>query len=96
MASHSGGPWTPGWCRRLAEVDEDVAYRGRVGDEGDDAHLGAAERTHQREHFVDASQKQRPGVSVSATMDATSDCVTLEGLPVTSRLRSQSRSRRPH
>jgi ABC-type transporter Mla maintaining outer membrane lipid asymmetry ATPase subunit MlaF len=51
----------PGWCRRLAEVDEAVAYRGRIGDEGDDAHLGAPQRTPEREHFVDAAEQQRPG-----------------------------------
>jgi hypothetical protein len=28
----------------FAEVDEDVVDRGRVGDEGDDPHLGATER----------------------------------------------------
>jgi hypothetical protein len=48
-------------------VDEDVAHGGGVGDEGDDAHRAIAVEAHQREHFVDAGQQQRPGVAGRAT-----------------------------
>jgi len=43
---HSGGPsgGDDRWADRRAEVGEDLAHGGRVGDEGDDAHLRAAER----------------------------------------------------
>jgi hypothetical protein len=40
----AAGGRDPGWCRRLTEVVEDVAHGRAVGDEGDDPHLGAAER----------------------------------------------------
>ncbi len=33
----TAGGRDPGWRDRLAEVGEDVAYRGRAGGEGDDA-----------------------------------------------------------
>jgi hypothetical protein len=49
-------------------MDEDVVDRGRVADEGDDAHLGAAERAHQGEDFIDAGEQQRPGVAGSVAM----------------------------
>jgi len=49
-------------------VEEDVADRGRVGDEGDDAHRAATVGTHERENFVDAGEQQRAGVAGSATM----------------------------
>jgi hypothetical protein len=64
----AAGGCDPGRCRRLAEVDEDVAYRGRVGDEGDDAHRAATVGTHEWENCVDAGEQQRPGVAGSATM----------------------------
>ena len=50
----------------LTQVDEDVVNRGRVGDEGDDAHRGAIQRARQWEHFIDASHQQRPGVADGA------------------------------
>jgi len=47
----------PRWCRRLAKVDEDVVDGRRVGDESDDAHVGAAEWTHQWEDFIDTGEQ---------------------------------------
>jgi len=41
----AAGGRDPRWCRRLAKVDEDVVDGRRVGDESDDAHVGAAEWT---------------------------------------------------
>src|SRR5512144_2596311 len=40
----------------------------RVGDEGDDTHVGAAERTHDREDFVDAGEQPRPAVAGGASV----------------------------
>lgn len=42
VAALSGGR-DAGWHGRLAEVDEDVADGGRVGDEGDDPLFAAAQ-----------------------------------------------------
>jgi hypothetical protein len=47
----------------FAEMDQDVAHGRGIGDEGDDAHLGATHGAHQREHFVDAGEHQRPRVA---------------------------------
>lgn len=60
------GGCDPGWCRRHAAVGEDVVKRGQVDDDGDDASLGGALGTQEREHVVDARQRQRPGVAGSA------------------------------
>jgi hypothetical protein len=49
-------------------VEEDVADGGRIGDEGDDPHLGATERAHQRKSFLDASEQHGPGVTGGATI----------------------------
>ena len=57
-----------GWRDRLTEVDEDVAHGRAVGDEGDDPHLGAAERAAEWEDLIDAGQQQCPGVAGSAPM----------------------------
>ena len=50
------------------EGNEDVAHGGGGGDEGDDAHRAATDRTHQREHCVDAGHQQRPSVAGGTTM----------------------------
>jgi hypothetical protein len=57
-----------GWRRRLTEVGEDVASRGGVTDKGDDPHIGAAERAHEWENFVDAGEQQRQGLAGGAAM----------------------------
>jgi hypothetical protein len=49
--------------RGFAEVDEDVAHRGRVGDEVDDARLGPTQGAHPRKHFMDAGEQQRRGTT---------------------------------
>ncbi len=59
----AAGGREPGWCRRLTEVVEDVAQGRAVGDEGDDPHLGAAERAAQWEDLIEAGQRQRPGLA---------------------------------
>lgn len=46
-------------ARWVAEATEDAADRGRVSDQGDDAHLGTTRRIQQREHFVDAGEPSR-------------------------------------
>jgi hypothetical protein len=56
-----------GWRDRLAEVDEDVAYRCRLGDEGDDPHVGAAERVAEWEDLIDAGEQQHPRPDSFAT-----------------------------
>jgi hypothetical protein len=49
-------------------MGKDRANGCGIGEESDDAHLGATNGAHQREHFVDASQQQRPGtVECNAT-----------------------------
>ena len=62
----------PGWCRRLAEVGEDGAHGGGVGDEGDDPHLAPTLRAQEREYCVDAGQQQRPGVAGGAAVGGSS------------------------
>ena len=71
----------PGWRdgrRRggFAEMGKDRAHGRGIGEESDDAHLGATHGAHEREHFVpqgfpsviDAGEQQRPGVAGSAPM----------------------------
>jgi hypothetical protein len=59
---HSGGPraraiWGGGG---FADVLQDGPNVHRLGDEGDDAHLGAALRAGQRKRLVDARQQHHP------------------------------------
>jgi len=42
------------------EMEEDALYGGGEGDEGDDAHLTAADGAEEREHLVDAGQELGP------------------------------------
>ncbi len=65
-----------GWRDRLAEVDEDVAYHCRLGDEGDDPHVGAAERLAEWEDLIDAGEQQHPRADSFGTRrcDWTNDC----------------------
>jgi len=44
-----------------AEVLKDAAQRGELDDEGDDAHLGAAEAAQQRIDLVDLADELAPG-----------------------------------
>jgi hypothetical protein len=47
-----------------AGADAKGVARGQaVGDEGDDPHLGAAERAAEWEDLIEAGQQQRPGVA---------------------------------
>jgi len=48
------------------------AWRGRLCDEGDDSNLDAALGAGEREHFVDAREQQRPGISGYPADDASS------------------------
>jgi hypothetical protein len=43
-------------------------YRGRVGDEGDDAHRSATVGAPEQEYFVDAGELQRPGMASGAAV----------------------------
>jgi len=62
-AGRASGRRDARWRGGFAEVEEDVADRGCVGDQGDDPHRGAAPGTHQLEHLIDAGERQRPGVA---------------------------------
>jgi hypothetical protein len=73
-------------------VDEDIADCGRVGDEGDDAYVGAAERTHERENFVDAREQPRQayraarrwaGSAAGSGLGAGGEVVAASARPVT-------------
>src|SRR5450830_193343 len=44
------------------DVLQNFPHLGPVGDEGDEAHLGAAQWAQQREHLVDAGDQRRPQV----------------------------------
>ena len=57
--------WTPRWGHRRrsvreVQVEEDRLDRGRVGEEGGDLHLPAANRTHERQHLEDAGEELGP------------------------------------
>ncbi len=52
----------------FAELEEDVADAGRLGDESDELHFGDAAQTHEREHLAAASEQQRPGIAGGAAM----------------------------
>jgi len=45
---------------RQIEMEEDTLYGGGEGDEGDDAHLTAADGAEEREHLVDPGQELYP------------------------------------
>ena len=49
-----------GRCVRELEVVQDGDDDGRIGDEGDDPHGATAGGAEQRQHLVDASQKDGP------------------------------------
>ena len=52
-----GDAWRP---MRQVEMEEDVLHGGGERDEGDDAHVTAADGTQEREHLVDPGQELRP------------------------------------
>jgi hypothetical protein len=54
---------------------EDLAQGQRLGDECDDAHLGATLRAQQWEYLIDARQQQGPGVSRCPAMERLLCCV---------------------
>lgn len=63
---HSGGPpggGDPGRDGGLADVLQDGPYVHRLGDEGDDPHLGPALRAGEGKCLVDARQQHDPKVA---------------------------------
>lgn len=42
---------------------KNLLHGGRLVDEGDDAHLGVADRAEQRERLIDTRQKHRPQIA---------------------------------
>jgi len=49
--------------------EEDIAHYGRLGDEGDDAHVASTIGATEREHVVDASQQYGPRVASGAAVE---------------------------
>lgn len=57
--SHSVGPRARAMVGGVIDslkVDEDVTHRRRLGDKGDDSHVGAAAGAPEREHRLDAGE----------------------------------------
>ncbi len=85
---HSGGPsgGDDRWADRRAEVGEDLAHGGRVGDEGDDAHLRAAERAEKPEADVGSCEKHDTELIRSLRAAATKPTTAYEDIEQVCRL----------
>ena len=66
---HGGGPPRIesgagfGWGGGLTQMPQARFHRQRVGDEGDEPHVGSAQPTAQGENRIDARQQQRPQIA---------------------------------